>query len=167
MPITAAQAAALEPHWLLTSYHEAGHAVATVLLDLPVHEVYLRYERRFLRWAVVGRTLITPPGRTIEVDDTPNLLFTTAGVAAEAIWLMCRDGCSYGRAWAAAEDNPVNQAGDMREIAACSRDATFTYAEAQAWAHEELAAAWDNVTAIAEQLRDTGTITSRQLAHLV
>lgn len=167
MPITAAQAAAIEPGWVLTSYHEAGHTVAGLILGLPIHEVTLAYERRFLRWAVVGHTLVAPRGQTIEVDDTSDLLFTTAGLAAEAIWLMCRDGYAYGHAWQAAEANPVNQSGDLAEIAACLPDANLTYADAQEWAHAELSAAWDNVHAVAELLRDTGTITSRQLAHLV
>lgn len=166
MPITAAQATALEADWVLTSYHEAGHAVVASMLGLPVYSVWLSHERRFLRWAVVGRTLVAPPGQTIEVDDTPNLLFTTAGITAEAMWLGCRDNLTHDQALAAAEANRINQTGDLREIAACLEGARLTYTQAQDWMHEELYHAWDTVTAVAEALTATGHITGHQLARL-
>jgi hypothetical protein len=166
MPVTATQAAQLAPGWETTSYHEAGHALAALELGLPVHQVSLRYERRFLRWAVVGQTAVAPPGHTIEVDETRELLFTVAGIEAEAQWLVWRDNIDFPQERRLAESNPVNQAGDMAEIAACLPAATFTYAEAQQWAFNLFAIHWHTVSTIAQRLRDTGHITGRQLAHL-
>lgn len=167
MPITTAQAASLALGRETTAYHEAGHTIAAHILGLPFHSVTLTYQRRFLRWAVVGQTLVAPPGQTIDVDETTDLQFTVAGLAAEAIWLTCRDGLTYSQAWAVVEANPVNQAGDLLDIAASLPDSALSYTDAQEWAHAELCAAWDNVHAVAELLRDTRNITSRQLAHFV
>jgi len=114
---SAEHVAKLAPHRELVAHHEAGHALAALTLDIPVHHVSLNYKRKFLRWAVIGQTAVAPPGRTIEVDETTDLLFTIAGIEAEAMWLVHRDNIDFKRARRLAESNPINQAGDMVEIA--------------------------------------------------
>ncbi len=167
MTITAEQAAELAPRWERIAFHEAGHTVVGLLLGLPIHNVALAYERKFLRWAVSGHTAVAPPGETIEVDETTDLLFSMAGIAAEAIWATNYIGDNYERAWRKAEQDPGNAEGDGREIAACLPHTHITYLEARDAVHTELVIAWDHVAAVAEQLRQTGHLTARDLARLV
>lgn len=159
--------AELAPRWERIAYHEAGHTVVGLLLDLPIYQVSLSYERKFLRWAVAGHTAVAPPGQAIEIDETTDLLFSIAGMAAETIWATSYYGHSYERAWRVAENDPGNADGDGREITACLPHTHLTYLQARAAAHTELLAAWDSVTAVAEQLRNHGHLTGRQLARLV
>lgn len=166
MPIAAAKDADLASRWERISFHEAGHTVVGLLLDLPIHHVTLTYERKFLRWAVAGHTAVAPPGHTIEIDETRDLLFSIAGIAAEAIWANTYLGHPYQQAWQAAEQDPGNADGDLREINECLPHTHLTYGQAADAVHTELVIAWDNVSAVAEQLRLHGHLTARQLARL-
>lgn len=164
---TADRITELAPRWERIAFHEAGHTVVGHLLDLPIHRVSLWYERKFLRWAVAGRTTVAPEGQTIEIDGTRDLLFSIAGIAAEAIWASTYLGHSYKTAWRFAETDPGNADGDGLEIAACLPHTHLTYDQAADAVHTELVNAWDSVAAVAEQLRLTGQLTAHELARLV
>lgn len=164
---SAGRIAELAPRWERIAFHEAGHTVVGLLLGLPIHHVSLTYERKFTRWAVGGHTAVAPPGQDIEVDETTDLLFTIAGMASETIWATDYYGDTYEQQWRISEQDPGNADGDGREIAACLPHTHITYLEARAAVHTELVTAWDSVTAVAQQLRDTGRLTGRQLARLV
>jgi hypothetical protein len=164
---SAAHIAELAPRWERIAFHEAGHTVVGRLLDLPIHHVSLSYERKFLRWAVAGHTAVAPEGQTIEIDETRDLLFSIAGIAAEAIWANTYLGHPYKQAWRTAEQDPGNADGDGREIAACLPHTHLTYDQAADAVHTELVTAWDSVAAVAEQLRLTGQLTAHELARIV
>lgn len=157
----------LASRWDRIAHHEAGHTVVGLLLDLPIYEVSLVTERKFLRWAVRGHTAVAPPGQTIEIDETRSLLLAMAGIATEAIWASTYLGHSYKTAWRFAETDPGNADGDGVEIAACLPHTHLTYDQAAEAVHAELVNAWDQVTAVAEQLRLTGHLTGHQIARLV
>lgn len=163
----AERVAELAPFWASVSVHEAGHAVMGVLRGIPVHHVQLSYQRvGILRWEVVGWTAIGPGGRgaTVEADD--EVLFTLAGLEAEALWISTTQGIGLDQARAAVESRAANRA-DVDSITACLPESGYDLNEACAWVQDTLLDQWQTVTYVAEALREQRFLPGSAIASLV
>lgn len=164
---SAERVAELAPYWKSVSIHEAGHAVVGVLLGVPVHHVRLDYQRvGFLRWEVVGWTAIGPRGRGADLDDRDAVLFTLAGLEAEALWISSTTGIDLDRARAKVQSRHANQ-GDVDQINACLPDSHITLDQAAAWVNATLHDQWQTVLYLAETLREHLVVSGTDVARLV
>lgn len=163
----------LAPEWAAISIHEAGHAVAGVLIGLPVYEVWLRYERGGAwlgtSWVVNGNTEVAPDRGTVDGTLEQEILFVAAGLEAEAMWRATANRCSLRAARRLVNGNRVNRSGDLQVLDACFRepDAPFTRKQAGERVHELLVANWSAVEQVAEQLRTFGRLAGGDIQRLV
>lgn len=159
--------AELAPFWESVSIHEAGHAVVGVLLGVPVHHVQLSYQRvAMLRWEVVGWTAIGPDGHGADLEERTDVLFTLAGLEAEALWIANTQNTHLDRARAAVESRKANQR-DVQDLAASLPDSGLTLDEACTWVLETLLDQWQTVTYVAAALREQRFMSGADVARLV
>jgi hypothetical protein len=153
---SAERVAELAPFWESVSIHEAGHAVVGVLLGVPVHHVRLDYQPTgFLgsRWEVSGYTGIGSDGRSAVLDEKAAVLFTLAGLEAEALFISGRDHIALRHAQAEVESRRASR-GDLRTITACLPDSGLTLDEASFEAHCLVIDHWSSIENVAAFLRD-------------
>jgi hypothetical protein len=165
---SAERVAELAPFWESVSIHEAGHAVAGVLLDVPVHHVRLDYQQVGLlgRWEVVGYTGIGDDGTSAELDEDIAVLFTLAGLEAEALWISASTHVSLPRAQAEVESRRASR-GDLDTITACLPDSGLSLASARDQAQELVLYHWASIEHVATTLRERRYLPAAELTRLV
>lgn len=164
---SADRVAELAPFWESVSIHEAGHTVVGLVLGVPVHHARLDYQRMgFRRWEVVGYTGIGAGGRSAELDEDIAVLFTLAGLEAEALWISDTNHVSMTAALAEVKSRKASR-GDLDTITACLPDSGLELHEASLEAHHLVCDHWDSIQNVATQLRARRYLHSTNLARLV
>jgi hypothetical protein len=164
---SAERIAELAPFWESVSVHEIGHAVVGARLGVPVHHVHLDYQRvSLLRWEVSGWTAIGPGGQGADVEADVEVLFTLAGLEAEAMWISTTHGSSLHRARAQVEGRKANR-GDVDDITTCLPESGYTFDQATGWVHDTLTAYWNTVTYLAAALREQRYVSGADVARLI
>lgn len=164
---SAERIAELASLWESVSIHEAGHAVAGIVLGVPVDHVQLSYQRVNLwRWEVVGWTAIGPGGHGADLDEDIAVRFMLAGLEAEALWISAATGIPLDQVRGEVQSRKANQ-GDVDQINACLPDSGLTLDQACDWVHDTLHDQWQTVTYVAEALREHRFLSGTDVARLV
>ncbi len=143
-------------HDAATAYHEAGHAVAALILDRPVHKVSVLPGRDLLGQCQFGKGVFRPTEDWLERE----ILIALAGMAAEARHTggYCRDGAArdlrYARRRALQRAAP--KALDRFERRMLAKVENLLADEGH----------WRAVESIAAELMKQGTISGRAARHL-
>lgn len=171
-----AHVARLQPAWQATAVHEAGHAVAGVLLDIPLLEVWIAYQKQgWSGWSVIGRTETVidgeepPPGEMSEADLNDAILFAWAGLEAEAMWLVGQGGGRLAAARRSVASVRVHQLGDLAALRGYHKDRRARWSErkAQDLANGLLRAHWPAVEHVAGQLMVEQALSGKQVSRFV
>jgi hypothetical protein len=172
----AAQIARLQPSLHATAFHEAGHALAGLVLDIPLACVWIAYQLHgWSGWSVVGRTETVidgeepPPGEMSVRDLNDAILFVRAGLEAEAMCLAARDGLRLPAARRVVAGVKVHQRGDLAQLRGYHRDprAQWSERQAQETAHGLLVANWPAVERIAQHLMKDRQLSGKRIAQLI
>ncbi|ANZ35206.1 hypothetical protein BBK82_03105 [Lentzea guizhouensis] len=171
-----AQVARLKQQLHATAMHEAGHAVAGVLLDIPLREVWIGYQKHgWSSWSVVGRTETVidgdepPPGELSTDDLNDAILFVWAGLEAEAMWLEEQTGVRLPAARRTVASVSVHQQGDLAALRGYHKDRRARWPErrAQDVARQLVLTRRDRVEDVARALVERGCISGREVHALV
>ena len=132
----------LEWEWKVVSYHEAGHAVAAVVLDLDLHGVEISARTGFGGATSTGVTY----GDCPDFDDPEwvdaRMVSDLAGAAAEVAFTGNeRDAIAHAQ-------------GDLANAESLLPYSTLTLAEAEKEAHLLVAEHWEVIVGVAEGLRE-------------
>lgn len=145
----------------LAAYHEAGHALAHLDLDLPLYDarIWLTRPWRGQRHGD-GEVRITRAGGAWNLPIGPYLLACLAGPEAEAR-CVAEDG--RGLRVARRDAYHYSRDGDMARVHAKLRDAPFGLSEVEAETQEMVGRLWRQVQAVAGALVERGRLTARDI----
>lgn len=171
-----AQIVRLQPDLHATAFHEAGHAVAGVLLDIPLACVWIAYQKHgWSSWSVIGRTETIidgeePPVSELSVRDLNDaILFVRAGLEAEAMWRARTAGERIQTARQAVASVGVHRCGDLAALRRYLADprARWTERTAQHAAHGLLQANWPAVERVADHLLADSRLSGQHVAQII
>jgi len=140
-----------------TAFHEAGHAVAALVLDRPVVKVSIQPDRDRLGICAFGKAVFRPSQDWLERE----ILIALAGMAAEARHTGEYDREAAGRDLRYARELLMQRAGSERQAERLERRMLSKVEHLL-----EQGSAWNAVVSIAEALLQQGEISGRQARHL-
>lgn len=150
--------------WSITAHHEAGHAVAAVVLDLPLDHVQVGVQMPFFGEPVVhGETVDRRAPRRREFDDF--VVSLAAGGVAEYAWYLDTGGYDLDVIAEAVHRNTETD----RAFAEYYHDrGAIDLATAEPRAADVIRDCWDAVLAVVDGLAHCSDyLTGSQVAQLV
>lgn len=154
----------------ITAVHEAAHAVAQLIAGLPLHDVSIGYQRRWLLWWTFSGQVRMSPRGGIRVDHGDlqvvrgTVVASLAGPEAEARWLATTTGIPLEVARAQAFRD--NRDGDIRNTAALVRHCRWSQTELDHQVRDLVARHWLPITVVAAALQQHRHLTGAAVRTL-
>ncbi|MCM1967245.1 hypothetical protein [Streptomyces sp. G1] len=159
---------------LACAYHEAGHGIVGLTVGMPARDVSIRLGACGRCGAVNAGgenkavNLFSPPGPDV-------VMMLAAGTQAELLWLTANGHFTEAVGWMT-EVGGLNDQTDAQDVAQFhgyqldyttpSTAAPLSYPAQQMRAQVTLAALWDRVTAVAEELAVQRSLTAAEVVRL-
>lgn len=153
----------LAREWHVTSVHEAGHAIGHLCQNLPLDAAVISYRRDDWdgEWHVSGEVRYGPIGQRTRVDDVDAALISLlAGAEAEAYWMYLNEGWSLRDARVRAREHSWF---DMKDVPRHLDSCQLSLDHATDLTAELITGHWNEIEAIAAELRDHHHLTGDQL----
>jgi hypothetical protein len=166
---SSAERKALEPEFELVAFHEAGHAVIDIVLDMPVKRIQVEYcTARGGDTYVRGVVSVGGPDPRSREEWDAVALACLAGPAAEHVWLRRHGGASEGEAREIVQAANTAQANsDLRAVRSYLRRGSLDIAEARAVARRMVVAEWPSITRVARAvIRNNGQMSGRKAERI-
>ena len=169
MKPSSAERKALNPQFELVAFHEAGHAVVFLALDMPVKSIQVEYcTARGGEFYVRGRVASGGPDPRGREEWNAIVLGCLAGPAAEHVWLRRVGGMSEREARERVQAANTAQAhSDLRAVRRYLRHGSLDVAEASALARQLVSAHWAAITRVARAvIRNNGQLSGRKAERI-
>lgn len=170
-----AREAAIQRELAVTAYHEAGHAVVSIVEGAPVHKVWIRVSRPlFGRPVGYGKTPLSRTGGTF-LDGSVMEAYVTASLAgaeAEAMFLHILDGVTIRRA---RHQSATHNRGELDYAAGLLNEAvgkgwmkrSHTLDQAQAATRRVVTDCWPAIDRLAQELIRRPALNGREVRRIV
>lgn len=146
--------------WTAACHHEAAHCALATLLDVPIDDVTLGWERRGLFRRIPSGLVRIPDHFT---DPAPLALVVAAGALGEARWVERNHDTTLQSAYGVAARLNVD---DAAALAQYLRDGDLNHQDVLDEALRLVDDAWPVVEVLAAEIDATGYLTGRQLQQL-
>ncbi|MFD7017457.1 hypothetical protein [Streptomyces sp. NPDC059928] len=159
---------------LACAYHEAGHAIVGLAVGMPTRNVSIRIET----CGKCGAPSAGGENQAVSLHAVPGpdaVMMLAAGTQAELLWLTTNGHFSEAVGWMT-EVGGLNDQSDAQDVAhhygevldytVPATGAPYSFPAQQVRAQVTLAALWDQVTAVAEELAVRRTLAADEVVQL-
>lgn len=166
---SSAERKALKPEFELVAFHEAGHAVIDLALDMRVKRIQVEYcTAHGGEFYVRGVVSVGGPNPRSREGWDAAALACLAGPAAEHVWLRRFGGMSEGEARQIVQAANTTMANsDLNAVRKYLRRGSLDLAEARALSRQLVGEHWPSITRVAKALiRKNGQMSGRQAERI-
>lgn len=147
----------------LVRVHEAGHAVACMVLDFPWVDIKIMYRNKAKLLGISGvvhTEKVSPAVRKMSEYADKDLVVTYAGMVAESQWLLQHEGMAKNQAWARSQVD--SKSGDLMIIRELLRHSSMSRGAGKAEAFRVIRSKWRMVLRVAQALEKRDHMTAAQ-----
>jgi hypothetical protein len=159
----------LKSEFELVAFHEAGHAVIDMALDMPVKRIQVEYcTAGGGEFYVRGVVKVDGPAARSREEWDAVALACLAGPAAEHVWLRRFGGMGEGEAREAVQAANTAQANsDLNAVRRYLRRGSLDLAEARALSRRMVNTHWSSIANVAKAvIRNNGRMSGRKAGRV-